>query len=167
MNRGQESDFEEFVRGAGSRLLRTAYLLTGDRGHAEDLVQTALERLARRWGRLDGPPEAYARVVLANLATDRWRRRRMRVRELSVDPPVRSAADIAEPVVVRQVLIGALLQLTPRQRAVLVLRFFADLSEAETAQALNIQPGTVKSTVSRATTRLRALLAEFPHTLVP
>ncbi|MDX6209993.1 MAG: hypothetical protein QOE24_2384 [Frankiales bacterium] len=161
MNRVQEAEFAAFVAGSGRRLLRTAVLLTGDHGHAEDLVQTALERTARRWTRLDGAPEAYARVVLARLATDRWRRLRSRVGEVSGAPPERTHGDFVGQVVVRQALIGAMLQLTPSQRAVLVLRFFDDLSEAQTAAALGVSAGTVKSTTSRATARLRALLPDL------
>lgn len=135
---------------SGARLLRTAYLLTGDLGEAEDLVQTTLERTARRWHRLDGAPEAYARKVLANLATDRWRRLRVRPGEVLGGRCEPASADIASDVAVRQALIAALLQLTRRQRAVLVLRFFDDLTEVATASALNISVGTVKSTTSRA-----------------
>jgi RNA polymerase sigma-70 factor (sigma-E family) len=151
-------DFEQFVAGAGSRLLRTAVLLTGDRGHAEDLVQTALERTARHWNRLDGAPEAYARTVLAHLATDRWRRHRARVTETFVDPPAVSVADFADEVVLHQSLVQALRRLSRRQRAVLVLRYFDGLSEADTAAALDVSVGTVKSTASRALVRLRTLV---------
>ncbi|MDX6255582.1 MAG: hypothetical protein QOJ11_1916 [Frankiales bacterium] len=161
MNRVQEAEFTAFVAGSGRRLLRTAVLLTGDYGHAEDLVQTALERTARRWTRLDGSPEAYARVVLARLATDRWRRLRSRVGEVAGDPPESAHGDFVGQVVVRQALIAAILQLTPSQRAVLVLRFFDDLSEAQTATALGVSTGTVKSTTSRATARLRTLLPDL------
>jgi DNA-directed RNA polymerase specialized sigma24 family protein len=87
MNRGEVAEFEAFVAGSSRRLLRTAYLLTGDRGHAEDLLQTALERTARRWSRLQGAPEAYARRVLVNAATDRWRRRKARVNEVAGHVP--------------------------------------------------------------------------------
>jgi len=166
VNRSQEAEFEHFVAGSGRRLLRTAVLLTGDLGHAEDLVQTALERTARHWSRLDGAPEAYARVVLARLSTDRWRRRRSRVDEIFVDPPERGTKDPAAEVVVRQALIAALKLLTPRQRVVLVLRYFDDLSEAQTAHALGVSQGTVKTTASRATAKLRRLVPELaPDTL--
>src|SRR5258708_28843437 len=82
MDTKDEAEFREFVASCGSRLLRTAYLLTGDRGHAEDLVQLALERTACRWSGLAGSPEAFARTVLLHAATDRWRRRRARVQEV-------------------------------------------------------------------------------------
>jgi RNA polymerase sigma-70 factor (sigma-E family) len=165
MNREQEAEFIAFVDGSARRLLRTAAMLTGDNGHAEDLLQTALERTARRWTRLDGAPEAYARVVLARLATDRWRALRSRVGEVPGDVPERARDDLAGDVAVRQVLMAAMRHLTPRQRAVLVLRYFDDLTEAQTADALGISIGTVKSTASRALARLRELvpdLAPFP-----
>ena len=159
MDRSKEAEFEQFVAGSGRRLLRTAVLLVGDRGHAEDLVQTALERTARHWDRLDGAPEAYARVVLARLATDRWRRRSRRVGEVLADPPETSARDdLALEVTTRQQVIAALRTLTTRQRAVLILRYFDDLSEQQTAQALGVSVGTVKTTASRAIARLRTTI---------
>jgi RNA polymerase sigma-70 factor (sigma-E family) len=160
VKREDEADFEAFVEASGRRLLRTAYLLVGDLHIAEDLLQTALERTARRWGRISGVPEAYARTAIANLATDRWRRRRVRPAEVFIDPPDVVHADFATDVVVRDALIRALDQLTRRQRAVLVLRYFDDLTEPETAAALGISVGTVKSSTSRALGRLREA-AEF------
>lgn len=164
MRREDESDFEAFVEASGHRLLRTAYLLVGDMHAAEDLLQTALERTARRWTRISGVPEAYARTTIANLATDRWRRRRARPPEVFIDPPDAMGADFTTDVVVRDALIRALNQLTRRQRAVLVLRYFDDLTEPETAAALGISVGTVKSSASRALGRLREIVAvqEFP-----
>jgi RNA polymerase sigma-70 factor (sigma-E family) len=165
MDRDQETEFVAFVEGSARRLLRTATMLTGDRGHAEDLLQTALERTARKWTRLDGAPEAYARVVLARLATDRWRALRSRVGEVFGDPPEPSAGagrhDIAGDIAVRQALFAAMRSLTPRQRAVLVLRYFDDLTEAQTADALGIGVGTVKSTTSRALARLREIVPDL------
>lgn len=173
MRRIQEWEFEQFVLGSGSRLFRLAFLLTGDHGHAEDLVQAALERTARHWARLQGSPEAYTRKVIANLATDRWRRRMARPSEVYPQPPEPESAfasgsasgsgsgpggecaDPAGQVALRQSLIAALLQLPARQRAVLVLRFFADQTEAQTADALGISIGTVKSATSRGLARLR------------
>ena len=159
MRREDEADFEAFVEASGHRLLRTAYLLVGDLHAAEDLLQTALERTARRWTRIAGVPEAYARTTIANLATDRWRRRRARPPEVFIDPPEGIDADFATDVVVRDALIRALNQLTRRQRAVLVLRYFDDLTEPETAAALGISVGTVKSSASRALDRLRDIVA--------
>jgi RNA polymerase sigma-70 factor (sigma-E family) len=159
MDRSAEAEFEQFVAGSGRQLLRTAVLLVGDLGHAEDLVQTALERTARHWDRLEGAPEAYARVVLTRLATDRWRWRSRRVGEVFADPPETSAQhDVAAEVTTRHQVIGALDTLTARQRAVLILRYFDDLSEQQTAQALGVSVGTVKTTASRAIARLRTTI---------
>lgn len=159
MRREDEAEFEAFVEASGHRLLRTAYLLVGDLHAAEDLLQTALERTARRWTRIAGVPEAYARTTIANLATDRWRRRRARPAEVFIDPPDVVDADFATDVVVRDALIRALNQLTRRQRAVLVLRYFDDLTEPETATALGVSVGTVKSCASRALDRLREIVS--------
>ncbi len=155
MDQREELEFEQFVAGSGRRLLRTAVLLVGDLGHAEDLVQVALERTARHWTRLEGAPEAYARVVLTRLATDRWRRTSRRVGEVFGQTPEPRTQDLATEVVARQTLIAALATLTPRQRAVLILRYFDDLSELQTAHALGVSTGTVKTTASRAIARLR------------
>jgi RNA polymerase sigma-70 factor (sigma-E family) len=160
LRREEEARFEEFVSASGRRLLRTAYLLVGDQQHAEDLLQTALERTARRWSKISGAPEAYARTVLTNLATDRWRRRSVRPHELFTAPPENTARsntapDIAADLVLRDALMAALRELTRRQRAVLVLRYFDDLTESETASTLGITIGTVKSTASRSLERLR------------
>jgi RNA polymerase sigma-70 factor (sigma-E family) len=167
MRREEELDFEAFVAASGHRLLRTAYLLVGDLHTAEDLLQTALERTARRWGRISGVPEAYARTTIANLATDRWRRRSARPPEVFIDPPEGVGTDFTTDVVVRDALIRALNTLTRRQRAVLVLRYFDDLTEPETAAALGISVGTVKSCASRALDRLREVAASQGLTNMP
>jgi RNA polymerase sigma-70 factor (sigma-E family) len=158
-SRREQQAFETFVAGASGRLMRTAYLLSGDRGHAEDLVQATLLRTARRWPRARRQPEAYARRVLVNLAKDRWRSLRRRVDEVAV---------VAEPVVPedagevrvleRERLLAAIRQLPAGQRAVLVLRFFDDLSVADTAAALDCSEGTVKSQTARALDRMRSVL---------
>jgi len=154
-----EEEFREFVAASGSRLLRTAYLLTGDRGHAEDLVQLALEKTARRWASLTGSPEAFARRVLLHAAIDRWRRRRAHIQEVyGATSPEQSAIDGTDQLLLRQELMAALGQLPSRQRAVLVLRYFLDMSEMQVARELDVTVGTVKSTTSRALDRLRALL---------
>lgn len=148
--------FEAFVLGRSRDLLRTAHLLTGDRGHAEDLLQQALERLARNWSRVHGDPEGYVRRILVNLATDRWRARGRRVGEvlgLRHDAPVRH--DDHARVEQQYDLVRALRTLPPRQRTVLVLRYFVDLPEGEVAELLGCSVGTVKSTTSRALARLR------------
>lgn len=152
----QQDEFSAFVRARSSALLRTAHLLTGDRGHGEDLLQSALERLARHWRHIDGDPEAYVRRTLVNLATDRWRLRARRPLEAGSDELDRAAADDRHASVEQRFdLVLALRTLTPRQRAVLVLRYFDDLSEADTAAVVGCSVGTVKSTSSRALARLR------------
>jgi RNA polymerase sigma-70 factor (sigma-E family) len=158
--------FEDFVRYRSAALFRTALLLTGqDRAEAEDLLQGALERAYRRWGRIcrAGDPERYVRRILANASTDRWRRLRRRPeRELPPDATGLVESDHAADVVERDFLLRALAGLPPRQRAVLVLRYFCDLPEAEIADALGCSAGTVKSQASRGLARLRAI-SETPR----
>ena len=154
-----EHGFDDFVRGRSTALLRTAYLLTGDRGHAEDLLQQVLERVARRWSSIADSPEAYVRRALTNAAINRGRRRRPVEVELLDRHDVETAAGHSA-IELRDQLLRGLMQLPPRQRAVLVLRFFEDLSEAETAVALGCSVGTVKSQASRGLERLRALVAD-------
>jgi len=150
------ADFDEFVVGRSSALLRTAILLTGDRHDAEDLVQTALLRVARHWSRALENPEAYTRRVLVNLAYDRSRHRKRRPERLG-PPPDRAATDhYGEE---RDDLLRLLRQLPERQRATVVLRYWEDLSVAETAQLLGCTEGTVKSATSKALAHLREALA--------
>ena len=158
MDDTEQRQFEDFVRGRSTAHLRTAYLLTGDRGHAEDLLQSVLERVARRWSAISESPDAYVRRSLANAATNRWRRRRPPEVQLNDDLP-HAASDATHRLVLRDQLVRALLALPARQRAVLVLRFFDDLTEAETAQALGCSVGTVKSQTSRGLERLRSVVA--------
>jgi RNA polymerase sigma-70 factor (sigma-E family) len=150
--------FEDFVHARPGSLLRTALLLTGqDRAEAEDLLQLALERAYRHWPRIcRDEPERYVRKILANASADRWRRIARRpeqpLPEASAGPFVPDhTSDIAD----RDYLLRALATLPPRQRAVLVLRYFDDLSEAETADMLGCSLGTVKSHAARALARLR------------
>jgi RNA polymerase sigma-70 factor (sigma-E family) len=159
-SRREQRAFEAFVAGASGRLLRTAYLLSGDRGHAEDLVQSTLLRTARRWPHARRQPEAYARRVLVNLAKDRWRTLRRRVAEVAVatEEPWPAATTEDESVLERERLFAAIRELPAGQRAVLVLRFFDDLSVAEVAAALDCSEGTVKSQTARALDRMRAVL---------
>jgi RNA polymerase sigma-70 factor (sigma-E family) len=155
-----ELDFEDFVITRSPGLLRTAYLLCGgDRGAAEDLLQDVLERVYPRWHRISGDPEAYIRASLANAAANRWRRRSRRVAEV----PLAAEEALAVPgpeqgVANHDLVVRALGSLPARMRAVLVLRFFDDLSEVDTAAALRCGIGTVKSQTSRGLTRLRELL---------
>lgn len=160
-------DFDEFVAGNLEQLLRTAYLITWDAGEAEDLVQECLFKVARRWPRVRGmaQPGGYARRILVNLALDAARGRARRRAELDEAPLVADgpARDLLVGLETRAELLDALARLTPRQRAVLVLRYFNDLSEAETAEVLGCSPGTVKSNTSRGLARLREVLAPIPH----
>lgn len=149
------------MRARSPALLRTAYLLTGDRGHAEDLLQTTLLRVAWRWSAASAQPEAYARRVLVNLSRDRWRNLSRRVREHHhPDLPQLPSPDAAEQVANRESLTQALRHLPTRQREVIVFRFFADLTITDTAAALGCTEGTVKAYTSRALNRLRELMDE-------
>jgi len=165
---GSEREAEEsFTRWAGDRqlaLLRTAVLLTGDHHRAEDLVQDALTKVAARWHRLrDGNPDAYARQVIVRTNISWWRRTRS---ELVADPPERAAPDAGEHVVDRRVALDhALAQLTPRQRATVVLRFYDDLGERDTAEALGVSVGTVKSQTHLALRRLREVAPDLVELL--
>lgn len=150
-----EGDFDEFVRVRLAALGRVAFLLTGDRHHAEDLVQTALARAAVRWERLDDP-EAYVRRVIYTQAVSWWRVQRRRRPEMLVDaPPERSAPGADHDT--RIVLGRALARLTRKQRAVLILRYYEDHTESETARLLSVGLGTVKSQTRHALRRLRGL----------
>lgn len=154
--------FEEFARAETDALLRSAFLLTGDRHHAEDLVQVALAQVATRWRKIEDPA-AYVRRVLYTQSVSWWRRRRSRVVEkLTADLPERQAPVTGEPEVA-MMLRKALGRLTARQRAVLVLRFYEDLSETETATRLGCRVGTVKSQTRHALLRLRRLSPEIAH----
>jgi RNA polymerase sigma-70 factor (sigma-E family) len=158
--------FDDFVRTESAALIRSANLLTGDRHHAEDLVQTALARAVTRWHQID-EPRAYVYRVLHTEFVNWWRRRRVRVAEtLTGDVPERQAPAGPDPelaVVLRQ----ALARLTPRQRTVLVLRFYEDHSEAETAARLGCPIGTVKSQTRHALDRLRRLAPELAELVDP
>lgn len=154
-----EEEFREFVAARSSALLRTAYLLAGDWATAEDLLQTALTKTYLAWKRL-GEIEAiepYTRRVLVNTATSWWRRRWHGERPTEVLPE-RPGPDRHEEALDRDLLWRHVRALPARQRAVLVLRFYEDLSEAQTADLLDISPGTVKSQTARALARLRERL---------
>ena len=158
------ASFEEFVAGSSAHLFTLARLLTG--GHqaeAEDLLQGAYERTYRHWKRVcqREDPERYVRQILVNASVDRWRRLRRRpegpMRFPGGEPPV---ADRAAEIADRDLLLRGLAALPVQQRAVLVLRYFEDLTEAQTAEALACSVGTVKSQASRALARLRQLTGE-------
>jgi RNA polymerase sigma-70 factor (sigma-E family) len=152
------ADFDEFVRARTATLLRVAFLLTGDRYAAEDLLQEVLEQVYVRWHRVRGAPEAYARRALANRAANRWRGRRRRP-ERGFGDLQPAVADETDAVMVRDVVLAGLRTLAPRQRAAVVLRFLEDLPVAEVARALGCSEGAVKSHTSRGLARLRQVLA--------
>jgi len=151
------SDFDEFVRDSSPGLLGAAYLLTGDRGHAEDVVQTALLQVARKWRRIRGEPAPYARRAVVNLAKNHWRDRFRRPPESSAIAELGDGLPDAD-VLLRQVLLPAVMDLPARQRAVLVLRYFEDLSVEQTAAALDCSTGTVKSQTHDALSKMRDAL---------
>ncbi len=149
--------FDEFVVARGQALSRTAFLLTCDHGAAEDLLQNALASAAARWSKLrDSSPEAYVRKTLYHEYISAWRRSQRRLRELLV-PVVHDypSVDESDDVATRLAVSTALAALPPRQRAVLVLRYFEDLTEVQTAEVLRIGVGTVKSHTRDALARLR------------
>ena len=151
-------DFDAYVAVAWPRLLRSAWVLTGDWHRAEDLVQTVLARAYGRWPRLrDGAPDAYLRTMLATTYLTWWRRRARN--EIPTDPlpdrPEGLGRDATGQVEMQEAMRRALALLPRQQRAVLMLRFHADLTEADTARALSIGVGTVKSYTARALATLR------------
>ena len=155
-----EDEFREFVTARWSALLRTAYLLTGNRERAEDLVQSALVRAHRHWPKIqrEGRSEAYVRKTMVNLNTDWWRRLGSREHAVASVPDARPGPDAYAAFDLHDELWAALRELPARMRAVLVLRYFEDLSEAETAALLGCSAGTVKSQSSRGLGRLRHAL---------
>ncbi|TDB79321.1 SigE family RNA polymerase sigma factor [Micromonospora sp. KC721] len=158
------SEFDLFVRTRTPALLRSAYLLTGDQHLAEDLVQSALARTHRSWSRLydTGNAEAYTRKTMYHLQVSWWRRRRVAEAVTGELPePRRHDGDHASQTTLRLTLRAALARLSAKQRAVLVLRFFEDRSEAEAAEMLGVTVGTVKSQTSKALAKLRAVAPEL------
>ena len=174
MRRDEARDeFERFVADSADGLLRTGYLLAWDLAAAEDLVQECLFRVARRWPRVRSMeyPKAYARRILVNLALDDSNRRRRHHSELELrdrhtveNRPDESSARALGMVETTAELLDGLGSLAPVQRAVLVLRYFEDLTEAQVAEVLGCSVGTVKSTASRGLERLRQSL---PSALPP
>jgi RNA polymerase sigma-70 factor (sigma-E family) len=148
-----------YARNAGGAL-RLAYLLTGDASEAEDLVQDAFVRLAGRLLHLRDPGgfDAYLRKTIVNLARSHFRRRAIERRflERQSEPPSLAAPDLSD----REAMRRALMELPVRQRTAIVLRYFEDLSEADTAGLMRCRPAAVKSLVSRATSSLRTILGE-------
>ncbi len=156
-------DFDAFVRARTPALVRSAYLLTGDQYLAEDLVQSALARCHRVWRKLDhsGSAEAYTRKIMYHLQVSWWRRRRIAESLTDTLPERVSRPSDTGEITLRLTMRAALLRLTPRQRAVLVLRFFEDHTEVETAEILGVSVGTVKSQTFRALRHLREVAPEL------
>jgi RNA polymerase sigma-70 factor (sigma-E family) len=164
---GDQAEFEAFVARDGERLQGFALVLAGTWHDAEDLVQQALLRAARRWPTARQNPEGYTRKILVNLARDRWRSRRHQAEHATEDlaslPTAPWSDDIVAALERRQLLLRACRLLPVQQRAVLVLRFWEDRSVAETATVLGCAEGTVKSYTNRALQRLRLVLEEAPE----
>ncbi|WNM40156.1 SigE family RNA polymerase sigma factor [Micromonospora halotolerans] len=154
MARG-DAEFVEFATAASARLVHAAFLMTGNHHQAEDAAQTALVRTYASWSRVrNGDAYGYARSVLVNHLVDAWRRP---IREYPTeDLPEPHGGDVADEVATRRWLLAILGTLTPRERAVVVLRHYFDLPEAQVARELDVSVGTVKSTASRALEKLRA-----------
>jgi RNA polymerase sigma-70 factor (sigma-E family) len=153
----EDEAFRGFVAARGHALLRTAYLLTGDQQLAEDLVQTALEKTVRHWGsiRASGAIESYVRRTMYREQVSLWRRPRVTEQSTAMPPEPRPSDAQSDQVEDRLVLREALMRLGRRQRTVLVLRYFEDLTEQQVADALGISLGTVKSTAHKGLARLR------------
>ena len=153
------AEVESFLAERGERLLRTAIVLGGSLDAGEDLLQAGLERLFRNWRKVNGDPEGYLRRTLVHLATDGWRRRgrwrdKWRLLRAGDDGYL---PDHTGHVDTRDQLMRLMVQLPPRQRTAIVLRYWEDLSEAEIAEVMGISAGTVKSTTARGLRRLREL----------
>jgi RNA polymerase sigma-70 factor (sigma-E family) len=163
--RDKDAEFEAYMAARQPALLRTAYLLTGDRHAAEDLVQTALAKLYLSWDKVQRRElvDSYVRRILVNENNSSWRRP-WRRREITTDqvPEQRSVTD-QHDLGQRAALWDFVQTLPPKQRAVIVLRFYEDLSEAETAQILGISVGTVKSQASRALASMRGRVNTRPE----
>jgi RNA polymerase sigma-70 factor (sigma-E family) len=165
---GGPAGLEALLEAGGSQLMRVAIALTGSRQDGEDLLQSALERLLRNWRRVESDAEGYVRRTLYNLAADGWRRRGTWSGKL---PLVRASqpqqADATAVVDIRDALIRMLAELPPRQRAVIVLRYWEQRSEAETAELLGCSLGSVKSSASRGMQRLRELTTSWQADKLP
>ena len=151
-----DQEFREFMHARWPRMVRLAYGLTGDLGHAEDVAQSAFARAYASWARVrrSGNPEAYIRQIVINENRNRFRKQRVG-EQLTDSPPEYGVADATRESDEHSDLIAALQKLGPRQRAVIVLRFWMDMTEVETAATLNCSVGTVKSQASRALATLR------------
>lgn len=162
MDGDEEASFLEYLRVDVTALSRTAYLLTGDRHLAQDLVQETLLRVVGRWSRITavGDPRGYVRRVMVNQHVSWWRRSRLRTLPVA-DPPERASPDHADTSDLSVSVCAALARLSPRQRAVLVLRFLEDRTERETAELLGCRIGTVKSHTRQALSTLRRIAPDL------
>ncbi len=168
MNDEARARFAEFVAGRTPSLIRLAYLLAGNQHAAEDLLQTALTRTASHWDQLrNEDPEAYVRTVMYREQISLWRRWGRRREVASQAPPDRGYADPNAHTDLRLSMREALLRLPPDQRAVLVLRYYEDLSETRVAEILDCSVGTVRSRTHRAVSRLRTLLPQSIDLVAP
>ena len=159
MTPADELAFTQFVRDRGDDLQRYARWLIPDAAESEDALQLALLRLARRWSSAVSSPEAYVRVTLRNLTTDRARRRHLvPVPTLDKRQVAGESPDHADALAAQFELDEILATLPPRQRVTVVLRVLEGLTEAETAVALDCAPGTVKSNLARGLRRAREVL---------
>ena len=154
---GLDREFDAFVRSTWRPLRQAAYALTGDTHDAEDLLQTVLAGAYARWPRLsrDDDPVAYVRRALVNRYIDTWRRRRVLRFDVVESPPEGVTPDDLGRLDDRADLVTLLAALSPRERTMVVMRHYLDLSEQDVADALGCSVGTVKSTCSRALRRLR------------
>jgi RNA polymerase sigma-70 factor (sigma-E family) len=164
-------DFRSYVAARSPALLRTAYVLTGSRADAEDLLQTALAKTYLAWDRIRDREavDGYVRRVMVNAQTSWWRRRKVDEYPTEQLPEGPAGRDQTADRDLHDSLWTALSTLPKRQRAMVVLRYYEDLSEAETAQVMGVSVGTVKSTTSRALTKLRDTpgLRDDPRTALP
>lgn len=157
--------FEEFAAARTGALLRYAHVLTGDRARAEDLVQDGLAGVYRHWDRIGGRnPEGYVRRSILHGYLGRWRRIG-RWEQPEGATPEHAASDFTDSVVERSAMKAALAVLPPRMRAVLVLRFYEDMTEKQAAAALGVSVGTIKSTTAKALDKLRSLEALTKETV--
>ena len=162
-----DSAFERFVADASAGLLRSAYLLTRDRHDAEDLLQAALIRTMKRWRSITGSPLAYTFVALVNLSHDRRRAQRRRPQQVPDSEALRVPdSDPIDRLLERDVVVRAAGRLSTAQREVLACRFLLDMSVGETAAALGMPEGTVKSHCARALARMREILERESDTSV-
>jgi RNA polymerase sigma-70 factor (sigma-E family) len=164
-----DAEFVAFVRRRGDHHLRTAVLLTGDWHAAEDLVQAALVKLYRAWRRLDtsGDPDAYLRRIMVNTHRSWWRARWRRELPVAALPDRPGPADGGERHAVAEMVRHALAALPPRQRTALVLRYFEDLSEVQTAELMGCSVGSVKTHAHRGVQAMRRLLPDELSEKVP